>query len=386
MDLETRSAALQRELDSISPDTLLAKRNQDPASWLPKLPPRHCLESHRGTVNCVAFHPIFSSIASGSDDCTIKIWDWEFGELERTIKAHTQTVRDVDFGGPRGGILLASCSSDLTIKLWDPSNAYANTRTLQGHDHSISTVRFIPSGTLLVSASGDATLRIWDTATGYCVRTLKGHDGWVRDVFPAVDGRFLLSTGNDRTIRLWDISSATPENTLTLAGHDNVVKCCALAPPASYQHLAAWAGLKTPPPASSTAEFLASGSRDNTIKLWDARGTCIGTLIGHDSWVSAMVFHPGGKYLLSVADDKTLRCWDLSQQGKCVNVLKDTHGQFITSLRWAASGAVGDAAAVNGGGGHVQRGEAAQANGQNAQMRCVIATGSMDNTVRIFAA
>jgi WD40 repeat protein len=49
---------------------------------------------------------------------------------------------DLDFGGSKGGILLASCSSDLTIKLWDPSNDYANIRTLPGHDHSVSAVRF----------------------------------------------------------------------------------------------------------------------------------------------------------------------------------------------------------------------------------------------------
>ncbi|KAH7320271.1 WD40-repeat-containing domain protein [Stachybotrys elegans] len=380
MELETRSATLQSELENVSP-AFLSKRNQDPASWLPRSPPRHSLESHRDTVNCVAFHPVFSSIASGSDDCTIKIWDWEFGELERTIKAHTQAVRDVDFGGPKGGVLMASCSTDLTIKLWDPADGYKNIRTLQGHDHSISTVRFVPSGNLLVSASGDQTLRLWDTATGYCVKTLSGHAGWVRDVYPSIDGRFLLSTGNDRTIRLWDISLSNPENIATLAGHENVIKCCALAPPTSYQYLAAWAGMKTPPPATSTAEFMASGSRDKTIKIWDARGTCLGTLVGHDNWVSAIAFHPGGKYLLSVADDKTLRCWDLSQEGKCVKVLGDAHEQFITCLRWATA-ASGDAPASNGAAADGQRG---QSNAPNPQIRCVIATGSMDTTVRVFA-
>ena len=180
MDLESRNTALQSELDYATP-TSLSSRNQDPTSWLPKPPPRHSLESHRDIINCVAFHPIFSSVASGSDDCTIKVWDWELGELEKTIKGRTRAVLDVDYGGPRGGPLLASCSSDFTIKLWDPADEHKNIRTLLGHNHSVSAIRFIPSGAagalssgnLLVGASRDNALKVWDVTTGYCVKTLK---------------------------------------------------------------------------------------------------------------------------------------------------------------------------------------------------------------------
>ncbi|KAJ0124802.1 hypothetical protein J7T55_006143 [Diaporthe amygdali] len=394
MDLESRTSALQSELDNATPTTL-SRKNQDPASWLPKAPARHTLQSHRSPITCVAFHPVFSSLASGSEDATIKIWDWELGELERTVKGHTKAVLDVDFGGPRGGTLLASCSSDLTIKLWDPSDEYKNIRTLPGHDHSVSAVRFIPSGAagapasgnLLVSASRDHTLRIWDVSTGYCVRTLSGHADWVRDVCPSIDGRYLLSAGNDQTARLWDISISNPETKLTLIGHEHVVECAMLAPAAAYPHLAALAGLKKPPPATSTAEFMATGSRDKSIRLWDARGTCIKTLTGHDNWVRALVFHPGGKYLFSVSDDKTLRCWDLTQEGKCVKTLADVHDHFVSTLRWAPSVTKG-AAGLNG---------EADKNGTNGtstpkkgaaddvQIRCVIATGSVDLNVRIFA-
>ncbi|KAI5464587.1 nuclear distribution protein pac1-1 [Mariannaea sp. PMI_226] len=386
MDLESRNNSLQSDLDNATPSSL-SRRNQDPISWLPVGRPRHSLESHREMVNCIAFHPTSASIASGSDDYTIKIWDWELGELERTIKGHTRAVLDVDFGGPKTGILLASCSSDLTIKLWDPANEYQNIRTLAGHDHIVSAVRFISSGAgdLLVSASGDKTIKLWNVTTGYCLMTLQGHAGWVRDVCSSMDGAFLLSASNDQTARLWDISGPTPDNKLVMIGHDNVVKCCAFAPPASYRHLASMAGLKKVPPATNKAEFMATGSRDKTIKLWDARGMCIKTLIGHDNWVSALVFHPGGKYLLSVADDKSLRCWDLSQEGRCVKTLDGIHDHFITSLRWAPP--------------IIKEGSAGVANGEppstpkkgtkvvtpDETIRCVIATASVDMTLKIFA-
>ena len=399
MDLESRNAALQSELDNATP-TSLSSRNQDPISWLPRSPPRHSLESHRDTINCIAFHPIFSSVASGSDDCTIKIWDWELGDLERTIKGHTRAVLDIDYGGPRGGILLASCSSDLTIKLWDPADDYQSIRTLLGHDHSVSAVRFVPSGAagapssgnLLVSASRDKALKIWDVTTGYCVKTLQGHTGWVRDVCPSLDGRFLLSTGDDTTARLWDVSASNLANQSTMVGHEHFNECCALAPPTSYQHLAPLAGLKKPPPASSTAEFMATGSRDKTIKLWDARGNCLKSLVGHDNWVRALVFHPGGKYLLSVSDDKTLRCWDLSQEGKCVRVLSDPHERFVTCLRWAPGIAKempvvyrGAVEGQNGESNGAPTGKGTEATTFGVQIRCIIATAGVDRKLRIFA-
>jgi len=378
-ELESKNAALQTELDQATPSSL-SKKNQDPTSWLPRSPARHTLQSHREPITCVAFHPIFSSLASGSEDNTIKIWDWELGELEVTLKGHTRAVLDVDFGGPKGGALLASCSSDLTIKLWDPNAQYKNIRTLPGHDHSVSAVRFISSsGNLLVSASRDKTLRVWDVLTGYCVKTIRGHNDWVRDVSTSFDGQWLISGGNDQTARIWDASSG--EHKVTLLGHENFIECCVFAPPTSYGYLATLAGLKKPPAATSSGEFVATGARDKTIKLWDSRGILIKTLIGHDNWVRGLVFHPGGKYLLSVSDDRTLRCWDLSQEGKLVKTLDNAHGHFISCIRWAPS-LVNDTPAVENGG--TPNGASKKEDPTKTKIRCAIATGSVDLNVRVF--
>ncbi|KAM3436340.1 hypothetical protein NHJ13734_005110 [Beauveria thailandica] len=295
-ELEQQSAVMELQLQGAEPVT----KRPDPAFWIPSSQPKWQLESHTASVNCVAFHPVFSTLASGSDDCTIKIWDWELGELERTIKAHTQPVRDLDFGGPKGAVLLASCSSDLAVKLWDPKDSYSNIRTLNGHEHAVTSVRFLPccepSKHLLVSAGADRTIRVWDVITGYCVKTLQG-----------------LATG---TARLWDIDARGPAAVLTLIGHENAVNTCAFAPPSSHQHMSSLTGAgEAATPLSSVAGFFATGSRDKTIKLWDGKGRCVATLTGHEGWVNALVFHPGGRYIFSAADDKALRFWESPETG-----------------------------------------------------------------------
>lgn len=59
-------------------------------------------------------------------------------------------------------------------------------------------------------------------------------------------------------------------------------------------------------------DFIATGSRDKKIRIFEVRsGRCVLTLSGHDNWVTDLMFHPNGKYLISTADDKSIRIWDL---------------------------------------------------------------------------
>ena len=141
--------------------------------------------------------------------------------------------------------LLAHSPQCWTIKLWDPDNDYANIQTLSGHDHLISVVRSLPtSENFLVSASRDTTIRIWDTSTRYCIKTIRAQCDWVRDISPLFDGKWLVSCGDNATVSIWDVSTGEPK--ATSLGHDNKIQYCAFAPPSSYTHLAALAGLKKP--------------------------------------------------------------------------------------------------------------------------------------------
>jgi platelet-activating factor acetylhydrolase IB subunit alpha len=92
MDLENRNSQLQEEL-SLSP----ARRSASQTDWVPRAPARYTLTGHRGQVLRIAFHPLYSVLASASEDASVKIWDWETGEFERTLKGHTRQVLDVHF-------------------------------------------------------------------------------------------------------------------------------------------------------------------------------------------------------------------------------------------------------------------------------------------------
>ena len=75
--------------------------------WLPNEPTKYILIRHRDKINAVSFHPLYSVIASASVDATVKIWDWDSGELERTLKSHTKAVSDCQFDST--GKVLGEC-------------------------------------------------------------------------------------------------------------------------------------------------------------------------------------------------------------------------------------------------------------------------------------
>ncbi len=59
-----------------------------------------------------------------------------------------------------------TCSSDLSIKIWDTNNEWKTVKTLFGHDHTISSARWMPNDDFVVSAGRDRTIRVWEVASG----------------------------------------------------------------------------------------------------------------------------------------------------------------------------------------------------------------------------
>ena len=327
MDLEAKLSDAEKEISSGGP----SRKDRTPAEWIPRPPAKFEFKKHRLPITRVIFHPIYSFMVSCSEDATMKVWDYESGDFERTIKGHTDSVQDAAFD--HTGKLLVSCSADMSIKIWDFST-YENIKTMHGHDHNVSSVSFMPSGDFIISSSRDKTMKMWEVQTGYCVSTFTGHREWVRMVRINQDGSLIASCSNDQTVRVWVV--ATRECKEELREHDHVVECIAWAPEHAHESILEAAGNEVKKNDRS-GPFLISGSRDKTIKLWDISiGLCLFTLVGHDNWVRGLLFHPGGKFIVSVSDDKTLRIWDIKNKRNMKTL--EAHQHFVTSLDFHKSG------------------------------------------------
>ncbi len=133
------------------------------------------LTRHMHSVRSVAFSPDGNTIASGSDDNAIRLWNVHGRKHQQTLKGHTAPVVSVAFS-PDGNTIASG--SDNTIGLWN-ANTGKHQQTLKGHNGGVvsggvSSVAFSPDGRTLASGSRDGTVLLWELnpSTAFGVRPL----------------------------------------------------------------------------------------------------------------------------------------------------------------------------------------------------------------------
>jgi len=260
------------------------------------------LSGHSERVNSVAFNPVGTILASGSDDKSVKLWTLSDGKAFRTLNAGTGKVNSVAFS-PDGLTVLAGgvnlARSARSIKLWRISDGVClwtfNDVTVD--EDEVMSVAFSPDGLTVATGGTNASIYLWSVADGECIRTFAGHTGTIRSVAFSPDGTMLASAGFDNSIKIWNTSDGSCIRTLT--DHTDFVVSVVF---------------------SRDGSILASGSADKTIRLWrTSDGVCIKTLLSGFDYCRNIAFSPDGGTIIS-GYGSTTQIWSTAT-GECIGTL-----------------------------------------------------------------
>eukprot|EP01017_Pseudomicrothorax_dubius_P009046 TRINITY_DN13011_c0_g1_i2.p1 TRINITY_DN13011_c0_g1~~TRINITY_DN13011_c0_g1_i2.p1 ORF type:complete len:511 (-),score=111.19 TRINITY_DN13011_c0_g1_i2:133-1665(-) len=263
------------------------------------------LRGHNDQVNSVAIAPNFKQLVSGSDDCSVLVWNLKGGQEVRPFKflGHKGPILGVSFS-PNGS-LIASCSKDETVRLWNNS-VEGSSVLLRGHTGGVRSVSFSADGRLLLTASDDKTVKVWSVADKRFQFGLTGHTNWVRTARFSPDARLIASGADDKLVRLWDVDGRRELHVFD--DHSSGIRAVRFHPDGS---------------------LLASGAGDSKIKIWDVRSKrLIQHYDAHAGAVNDLAFHPSGHYLLSVGADAKSKIWDL-RQGRLAYTLYGHEGNSL---------------------------------------------------------
>ena len=277
------------------------------------------LTEHPGRAISYAYSHDKKYLAINYSDGEIQIWEVEIGKCIQTLHEETSDGYSNFFFSPDGRYLVVSSSQsiqdgdykvywDKTIKLWDiVTGGWAKTLSWSS-DYYIGLVVYSFDGEYLANITGGA-IEICKMKTGEFVKILTDESSAVNADSVAIshDSKYLAcsySDGIDHVngiVKIFEIETA--KLTKTLTGHAKKISSVSYTPDGKY---------------------LATGSEDSTLKVWDVgSGKCLTTIsdiiVGMQGETS-IIYSPDGKVLTTLHKDNTIKLWEVASR-RCVKIL-----------------------------------------------------------------
>jgi WD40 repeat protein/transcriptional regulator with XRE-family HTH domain len=240
-------------------------------------------------VSSVAFSPRGNTLATGSDDGKVKLWNTVTSRHTHTLNGHDGQIFSVAFS--QHGTTLAAGAGNGIIELWRPVT-HKQLSPLNGNAGTIYSVAFRPHGNTLAAGTAAGTVQLWNAARHLQIATLKGNGGPVYSVAFSPDGKTLASASADGTIRLWNVASPQhPQQITALPSQAGTVYSVAFSP---------------------DGNTLATGNSNDTVQLWDVHTSrSVGRpLISPNGGVAAAALSLQGN-TLAIGNARTVQLWDV---------------------------------------------------------------------------
>nr|XP_046234883.1 apoptotic protease-activating factor 1 isoform X1 [Scatophagus argus] len=256
------------------------------------------IQAHDDEVLCCAFSPDDHLLATCSIDRKVKLWNVERALLLRVFEEeHEEQINHCQFTNTTQRLLLATCSNDkfLNVKLWN-LNKPSSQNTMFGHSEPVNHCCFSPDDTYVSTSSNDGTVKLFQASSANEWKTIN-----VRDVFTeseedvpvkcstwTADGSRVICAARN-AILVFDVE--TSDMLLEIKTNRlSTVQYCHACP---------------------TSNLLAIAFSNYAVELWDLEANKkMADCSGHLSWVHRVQFSPDGSQLLSCSDDQTVRLWE----------------------------------------------------------------------------
>ena len=299
------------------------------------------LYGHTDLVRSLAFSSDGTSLVSGSEDRTVRLWDIQTGGVVRIFHGHTHWISSVSISSDQTTIASGSC--DMTIRLWNTQTGQCHC-VIDGLSGIPDSVSFSPTNSQhLMSASQDNTVQQWDI-NGYPIGP--AYAGYYATFSP--DGIHFISWGKG-VIMVWNSNSGVIVTKCQVPS-GNVGHCCfspngKLVAGASYSTIYIWDITSSDPHPIETlvghthvitslvfSSILISSSHDRSIKFWQINASSTNPLIADSepnplASTSIMTLSVQAKDHIAISSDKAgvVRTWDLST-GLCKSSIKTSAG------------------------------------------------------------
>ncbi|MBA2306740.1 WD40 repeat domain-containing protein [Candidatus Dependentiae bacterium] len=258
----------------------------------------------RPAMKAAAFNPSGTALLTWSIDDKIRLWNIIEGTIIAELKNEKKPVHAVAFS-PNERLVVTSGARDNRARVWNSHTGALLTELPKNHTRPIYSLVVTPQGNAVLGGSADKTVSLWELEKEELLLTLTGHEGRIESLALNKEGTCAFSGGGDKTVRLWDLRS---KDVVTL---ESYTECVMSVSP------------------SSDGETILTGFADGTAVLCDTnmRRSRV-TFTGHEQALTAAIFVPGDKYVLTGSWDKTVRVWDIEGQ----ELMKfDRHEGFSSS-------------------------------------------------------
>lgn len=309
---------------------LVTTVNEELRTWQFKRDKIMVVRAHSGlSVNDIVILEDGKHFLSGGNDNMVKLWafnnetspvyQYQHPEMKAIGKLSLSSTDNKRY------IEVFAATSENLVFTWDIENTYEPRKIMSEHEDDITAVDFSTDGSYLISSDKDGIIYEWpNTDNDHTMRRLKLNPAFqiLDNNYFGEDSEYIITTPKSKELNHAifilnkadsnDMANFKDKSIKTLSGHKDEVNIIEL---------------------SNNQKFLASGSEDKSIIIWNSEGEQQAKLIGHTDGILDLDFSYDNKFLVSTSKDMTVRIWDLKSFELLLTISE--HNQTINTVSFS---------------------------------------------------